>query len=521
MSEDAAEPLALPRVQRLTVSGWFTLSAVVLAILALVAITAGILAISRLDSARSRVVSGVDPTSLSADQLLIGFLNQETGVRGYALSGQTVFLQPYTLGHAQERSSAAALRAATSRLHDPRLLADVQAVLAAGKAWRTTYVTPTLARVHAGAIVSPRSTDSGKQAFDRIRAQVEHLQADLAGERAAAERQLHSAAGALTATFVSVGALLVIIGALTLLGLRVTVTGPVARLARQTRRVARGDFDQPLTPDGARDLAQLGGDVALMRARIVSELEVATAARRRLDEQRIELERSNAELEQFAYVASHDLQEPLRKVASFTQLLQKRYGDRLDERADQYIEFAADGAKRMQTLINDLLAFSRVGRLSAEEVTTFDADDALDDALSALGHAIEETDAVIERSPLPQIQGERSLIAAVFQNLVGNSLKFRADDRPPHSAISARRDGDMWEFTCADNGIGVASEYAERIFLIFQRLHPKERYPGTGIGLAMCRKIVEYHGGRIWLDDDVTVGSTFHFTLPAPTEPTT
>jgi signal transduction histidine kinase len=519
MIDKTQQPAAIPLVRRLTVRGWFTLAAAVPGVLIVAAIVAGFLAISHLDSARHRVVGEVDPASLSTDQLLVAFLNQETGVRGYALSGQAAFLAPYYFGSAQERSAAAALREQASQLSDADLRADIQAVMQAGRAWRDGYVNPTLARVRAGAVTSPPSTTVGKAAFDHLRAVIGDLQGDLGSRRAAAERDLHTAATALTATFVAIAVLLLLAIALALIGLRVTVTGPVARLARQTRRVADGDFAQPLTPDGARDLAQLGMDVGSMRGRIVSELDAANDARRSLDSQRIELERSNAELEQFAYVASHDLQEPLRKVASFTQLLQQRYGDRLDARADEYIAFAADGAKRMQTLINDLLAYSRVGRLSADQVTTLSADDALDDALADLATTIEDSGAVIDRSPLPVVRGERSLIAAVFQNLIGNAIKFRAEDRTPHITVSARRDGPMWEFTCADNGIGIPVEYGERIFLIFQRLQPKERYPGTGIGLALSRKIVEYHGGRIWMDG-ASVGSTFRFTMPVPEEQT-
>jgi light-regulated signal transduction histidine kinase (bacteriophytochrome) len=261
---------------------------------------------------------------------------------------------------------------------------------------------------------------------------------------------------------------------------------------------------------------QLVDDVDSMRRRIVAELSSLREAHDQLDEQARELARSNAELEQFAYVASHDLQEPLRKVASFCQLLEQRYEDQLDDRGKQYIAFAVDGAKRMQQLINDLLAFSRMGRAAAEQVVS--GDDVLRQALASLGHAIEKSGARIEASPLPPVRGEPALLAAVFQNLIGNALKFHGNGGPPHVAISAARRGDEWLFTCSDDGIGIEPEYAERIFMIFQRLHPKDAYAGTGIGLAMCRKIVEYHGGRMWLDADrggEGAGSTFYFTLPA------
>jgi light-regulated signal transduction histidine kinase (bacteriophytochrome) len=235
-----------------------------------------------------------------------------------------------------------------------------------------------------------------------------------------------------------------------------------------------------------------------------------------LDEAKTELQRSNSELEQFAYVASHDLQEPLRKVASFCQLLQRRYGGQLDDRAEQYINFAVDGAKRMQVLINDLLAFSRVGRLTREQ-TLVDLNEIVRQVVDNYSERVEETGARLEIAELPSVRGEASLLSAVFQNLISNALKFKGDEAPV-IAVEVERDGDMWKFTVRDNGIGIEPEYADRIFVIFQRLHPKDAYPGTGIGLAMCRKIVEYHGGTIWLRTDVDSGTSFEFTLPVVPE---
>jgi light-regulated signal transduction histidine kinase (bacteriophytochrome) len=284
---------------------------------------------------------------------------------------------------------------------------------------------------------------------------------------------------------------------------------PVSRLATEVRLVADGQFQRQVTGSGPREIFSLAADVDQMRLHIVDELDT-------LQQVHDELERSNRDLEQFAYVASHDLQEPLRKVASFCQLLERRYKGQLDERADQYIGFAVDGAKRMQVLINDLLSFSRVGRLTREQVVV-DCDEVLRQALGNLATVIEESGAEIDAGPLPSVRGEPALLTAVFQNLVGNAVKFHGDE-PPRVTLSAVRDGDFWTFTCADNGIGIDPEYAERVFVIFQRLHPKDAYPGTGIGLAMCRKIIEYHGGRIWLDTDADRGTTFRFTLPVVEE---
>ena len=235
-----------------------------------------------------------------------------------------------------------------------------------------------------------------------------------------------------------------------------------------------------------------------------------------LDAQAVELRRSNAELEQFAYVASHDLQEPLRKVASFCQLLEKRYGDQLDERGLQYIAFAVDGAKRMQVLINDLLTFSRVGR-SSELHERLSLDQPLDTALSTLSVAIEDADAVIERpEQMPEVIGDPTLLAMLWQNLIGNAIKFRAPGRAPVVQITAaaRPDG-SWEFAVTDNGIGIPPEFADKVFVIFQRLHGRGVYPGTGIGLALCKRIVEQHGGEMHLDTTYADGTRITFTLPA------
>jgi light-regulated signal transduction histidine kinase (bacteriophytochrome) len=261
---------------------------------------------------------------------------------------------------------------------------------------------------------------------------------------------------------------------------------------------------------------QLGEEIDAMRQRIVRELASVQTAHATLGRQSLELERSNAELEQFAYVASHDLQEPLRKVASFCQALERRYHGQLDERADQYIDFAVDGAKRMQVLINDLLAFSRVGR-SGREPEPVDLNEMAIRAQSALASAIEESGAQVNVGRLPVVLGERPLLASLLQNLIGNAIKFRGE-HPPLVRIEARREDEQWHFSCSDNGIGVDPEYAERIFVIFQRLHTKDAYPGTGIGLAMCRKIVEYHGGRMWLVTDHSPGARFDFTLPIAKE---
>jgi PAS domain S-box-containing protein len=249
----------------------------------------------------------------------------------------------------------------------------------------------------------------------------------------------------------------------------------------------------------------------------ILEINRDVTARRRaeqaLEERAQELARSNADLEQFANVASHDLQEPLRMVASYTQLLAKRYGGQLDERADRWIGYAVDGANRMQTLINDLLRYSRVGTRGGE-LTVVSTEAALAAALANLRLTIREAEAEIVQEPLPQVLGDETQLIQLFQNLIGNAVKFRGKEAP-RVEISARRDGDEWTFSVRDNGIGVEQEFAERIFVIFQRLHERDRYAGTGIGLAISKRIVERHGGRIWLESAPGKGATFRFTLHA------
>ena len=258
-------------------------------------------------------------------------------------------------------------------------------------------------------------------------------------------------------------------------------------------------------------------DAALLETNRTLSDEVAERKRtqQRLDEQIRKLAQSNAELEQFAYVSSHDLQEPLRMVASYTQLLERRYHDRFDADGLEFLGYIVDGAKRMQQLISDLLDLSRIGTRAQPLVAVASAD-ALAVALANLELAIQESAAEITVDPLPRVLADASQLTQLFQNLVSNALIYRRDE-PPRIHIGAEKKDAHWEFFVADNGIGIAAEHWERIFVIFQRLHGRGEYPGTGIGLAICKKIVERHGGRIWVDSQVGVGSTFRFLLPAAT----
>ncbi|HVI06717.1 MAG TPA: ATP-binding protein [Candidatus Binatia bacterium] len=225
-----------------------------------------------------------------------------------------------------------------------------------------------------------------------------------------------------------------------------------------------------------------------------------------------ELARSNADLEQFAYVASHDLQEPLRMVAAYTQLLGERYRGKLDANADKFIGYASEGAQRMQVLIQDLLAFSRVGRkeMVGAEV---DCNGVIKDVMVVLSTAIAESGVTISCDDLPTIWSDRTQISQVFQNLIGNAIKFRGKEKPRIS-VAAGKDGEVWRFSVSDNGIGIPREHTENIFAVFHRLHTRSEYPGNGIGLSICKKIIERQGGRIWVEAVPGGGSNFQFTIP-------
>jgi len=248
-------------------------------------------------------------------------------------------------------------------------------------------------------------------------------------------------------------------------------------------------------------------------SKVARDISERKRAEQRLADKVEELARSNRDLEQFAYAASHDLQEPLRMVASYTQLLAERYGGKLDENADKFLGYAREGALRMQVLIRDLLTFSRVVQAGVPRKNV-DCDVALEEALQSLTAAIEESGAVVTHTALPNIWADQTQIAQVFQNLIGNAIKFH-NGAPPQCAVSAEKSGCNWLFSVSDKGIGIAPEYAENIFVVFQRLHARSEYPGNGIGLAICKKIVEHYGGTIWVESKVGQGSTFKFTLPA------
>ncbi|WNG92832.1 CHASE3 domain-containing protein [Mycobacterium sp. ITM-2016-00318] len=511
--------------RQLTVQGWQNLVLSAMGLVVLTGLVAGGLLMHRTDQLSRELIDTIQPARVQAYALQAALRDQETAVRGYVITADKQFLEPYYTGQDGQKQAADNVRQLVGA--HTELMADLDAVEQATQSWRASYAEPIIADIGRGVPGNSRTlTDRGKTEFDRLRAlfdrQNENLRVARTGGVEELDRMRHwrdALAISMVVAFVGLAVVLALL-------VRSAVTRPLDRLAAACRRITEGNFGERIVPSGPRDIRSIAVAVEDMRQRIVDELDASKTAKAALDDQTEELRRSNAELEQFAYVASHDLQEPLRKVASFCQLLEKRYGDQLDERGAEYIGFAVDGAKRMQRLINDLLTFSRVGRLGSTH-TEVDLNDALHTALGNLSTAIDESDAEVVRpdEPLPVIDGDPTLLAMLWQNLIGNAVKFRKEGVTPRIVIECgpSTDGDEpgWLFSVTDNGIGIGADFADKVFVIFQRLHGRDEYSGTGIGLALCKKIVEYHGGSIRVDTSYTGGTRFLFTLPATptTEP--
>jgi signal transduction histidine kinase len=469
----------------------------------------GGLALNTMVSATDVQVNQLDPGARSTSYLLAALLDEETGVRGYIITRQSSFLDPYHQGLTQSASQIKSLH----KLIDthPKLRRRLHVVEEQAARWNNQYAVPAIARIRAHHMPSPLMEALGKNDFDKLRGNISALRAELTSERSAALSRLHTATTAVIVVAIT-GALVLIAAAAAAWAAMVSwVIRPVAALGEEAQVVASGGLDHQLKISGPQEVIELGADVEAMRRQLLSSLND-------LSFKAGELERSNRELEQFAYVASHDLQEPLRKVASFCQMLESRYAGQLDDRARQYIGFAVDGARRMQQLINELLTFSRVGQPGTVK-SAVDLNAVAREAVDRLEAMATDADAQIEVGELPPVSGDATLLTQLFQNLIANSIKFRRVDEPPVIVITATRAGDCWEFACRDNGIGISADHAERVFVIFQRLHPRDAYPGTGIGLALCRKIVDFHGGRIWVDTEAAgAGTTIKWTLPTAEE---
>ena len=414
------------------------------------------------------------------DSLQIHLTDAETGQRGYIITGEASYLEPYNNALGQIHDSFKDLRDLTAdNATQQRSLDRLEPLIAAKltelqdriDVRRNEGLAPAVAAVQQG---------SGKLHMDQIRALV-------SGMKREEDRLLLQRSGELEASSRGIKVIIVIGDALGFLFLG----GAGLVIVQEMRRRAIAEQEvRTLNKDLERRVAERTAELA---------------------ERAKDLERSNMELQQFAYVASHDLQEPLRTIASFTQLLAKRYNDKLDDKAREFINFAVDGSKRMQTLINDLLAYSRVGTQGKPFAPTR-CDAVLDRILKSLKSSIESSGAVITRDPLPVVMADEVQLAQLFQNLLTNAMKFRGAD-VPRIHISAVPDGTKWRFMVRDNGIGISTEHHDRIFVIFQRLHTKTQFPGTGIGLAISKKVAERHGGRIWVEPSPGGGSMFCFTI--------
>ncbi|MEU1812678.1 sensor histidine kinase [Micromonospora aurantiaca (nom. illeg.)] len=461
------------------------------------------------------------PLRVQAQELMGALLDQETAVRGYAVNGDRSDLEPYQEGVKRERSLAASIRDLSADYPDVRRSLEVVEQQAAR--WRAQVAEPVITTVERDGPAAGQAliTDATRQQFDGIRASVNTLQGEILIVREETAERVNSTSNVLVVLLIIAGLVVTVAGVVMLISLDRILIRPLAALVSQVREVADGDYRHHIEGSGPPEFRRLAEDIDQMRMKIAQELDEVRQARERIEwvnsqlqKQAEELTRSNRDLEQFAYVASHDLQEPLRKVASFCQLLQRRYAGQLDERADQYIAFAVDGAQRMQRLINDLLAFSRIGRLTTG-FTEVDLNKVMGDVAGQTEAALQYADAELTWGEMPTIRGEEPLLTNLLVNLVSNSVKFRRPDVPPKVHVSSRLVDGEWEISCRDNGIGIEPEFADKIFVIFQRLHSKDAYPGTGIGLAIVKKIVEYHGGRVWVDTDADEGTTIRFTLPA------
>jgi signal transduction histidine kinase len=468
-------------------------------------------------SAGNRVVYRWQPAVIATQRLLTDLVDEVASVRGYALGHDPGAIADYESYRDDQRTHTSRLRSLLGADRQLQHLLDGFDSRAAH--WQATVADPVLREIAAN---DPRGLQLIRIAvrqrlFTPVRTAADTLSAAV-NRRAEVARRDRRTWGIVFVIAVSLtGLILFVIAVAIWRGLHRWILEPVDRLGRQTRKVSGGETYLQIEPDGPVEFAALGRDVESMRLQISGQLARAEEVQEQLRLRGAELARSNDDLQQFAYVASHDLSEPLRKVANFCQLLERHYADQLDDRARQYIDFAVDGAKRMQALISDLLALARVGR-TTDEFVAVPLDAALDDALTNLAAKIEQSGATVERSgPLPTIQGDRSLLVSLLENLVGNGVKYRREGVPPAIRVSAELNADdsMWTFTVRDNGIGIDEQYAERIFAVFQRLHVRDSYGGTGIGLALCRKIVEFHGGRIWLAHvESGEGAAFVFTLP-------
>lgn len=511
-----APPAPLPAASGWTLRRRLALAFAISGVIFAAVVTAAWVALLSLTDATDDIVTSRQPAMLTGQRLLTDVRAEESALGLSAHNPVDELLRNYQGARAAVQRRLGELRRLTAT--DQSMTTVIDAFDRNMKTWRITVADPVVVAVQTGgqsatALVDAKSATSS---WRRVQVSADAV-VDRAEQRVQAGRDARSVNRRVLEVFLAVGAFVVILaGVVMWRGLHRWVLGPIDRLGAQTRIVAAGATRRAITPDGPKELATLGGDVEAMRKQIAEQLTRAEQIQEELTRRGSELSRSNADLQQFAYVASHDLSEPLRKVANFCQLLERQYGPQLDDRAHQYIEFAVDGARRMQVLIADLLALSRVGR-TTEAFVPVDLNPVIEQVEANLSYKITESKARIDYGRLPIVYGDAVLLGSLFGNLIGNAIKYRRPGVEPAVHIRAEHESASasWQFTVADNGIGIEPQYAERIFAVFQRLHLRDEYGGTGIGLAMCRKIIDFHGGRIWLDTTPDApGASFRFTLP-------
>ncbi|NTY01303.1 ATP-binding protein [Deinococcus sp. JMULE3] len=471
--------------------------------------------VNRNDEALQRVVDAQARLQLISD-LTTQVSVMENGQRGFVITGQPAFLEPYENGKLIFQADVFALHDLSVTDVQRTNLARVQALVTR---WDEDAAQKEIAarRLSLQQAADRVGNGVGRTLLNDARDILNVMYRNESG-------RLHDATQSsqdllVRVQWVTVGGLLLGITLLALTAYRVTrtVRRTVMDLNGAAQAIAQGDYARRTPRLPVREFAQLGAQFDAMAGAVQDRETQLRAAAEELKASNTHLERSNRELEQFAYVASHDLQEPLRTIGSYTELLARRYQGKLDDRADQYIAFTTSATLRMKTLIQDLLAYSRV-RKAPRAAQDVNLGDLVGEILADLEVQITGSDAQVDVGPLPTVSGSPELLRHALQNLIGNALKFQQPGVPPRVRVTAEREARRWVIHVQDNGIGIAPEYHERIFGVFQRLHGLDEYAGSGIGLAVTRSAAEQLGGELWLDSTPGQGSTFHLALPhAPT----